>query len=68
VLATIGLDNQARVNASEIDNVGRDRELASKSPAQPIFAERFPQHLLGLCHIPAQFTRVFFYRRPATHV
>jgi hypothetical protein len=38
MLAAIGFDNQARVEASEIDDVGRDRELTSKSPAKPIFA------------------------------
>lgn len=32
VLATIGFDDQAPFNASEIDDVGRNRELASKSP------------------------------------
>jgi hypothetical protein len=54
MLAAIGLDDQTRFNASEICDVGRDRQLASKSPAKPVLAEFFPQHLLGICHISAQ--------------
>jgi hypothetical protein len=42
MLATIRFDDQARLNASEIDDVGRDRELPSKSPAELLFAEFFP--------------------------
>jgi hypothetical protein len=68
MLATIGFDDQARIEAREIDDVGRDRELASKSPAKPIIAEFSPQHLLGVCHIPTQLTRVFLARKPAPHV
>jgi hypothetical protein len=61
VLATIGFNDQARVEASEVDDVGRDRELASKSPAQPVFAEFFPQHLLGIWHISTERARFFLY-------
>jgi hypothetical protein len=42
MLAAIGFDDQARLNASKIDDVRRYRELASKSPAKPVFAEFFP--------------------------
>ena len=42
MLAAIRFDNQARLKASKVDDVGWDRELASKSPAKPIFAEFFP--------------------------
>jgi hypothetical protein len=42
MLATVGFDNQARFQASEIDDVGRYRELASKSPAELMLAEFFP--------------------------
>ena len=58
MLAAIGFDDQARVNASEIDDVGRDGELASKSPAQAIFAKFFPQHLLCIWHISAEYARL----------
>jgi hypothetical protein len=58
MLAAIGFDDQARVDASEIDDAGRDRELASKSPAKPVVAELFPQRLFSICHIPAQLTLV----------
>jgi hypothetical protein len=59
MLAAIGFHYQARFHASEIHDIGRDGELASKSPSEPIFAEFFPQHLLGVCHVSAQFTRAF---------
>jgi hypothetical protein len=42
MVAAIGFDNQTRVEASEINDVGRDRELASKPPAKPVVAEFFP--------------------------
>ena len=42
MLAAIRFDDQAGFKASEVDDVGRDGELASKSPAKPILAEFFP--------------------------
>ena len=60
MLAAIGFDHQMRFNASEVDNVWCDGELAPKSPTQPVFAECFPQHLFSVCHVPAQLTRAFF--------
>ena len=42
MLAAIGFDDQAGFEASEVDDVGRDRELTSKSPAGLMFAEFFP--------------------------
>jgi len=53
MLAAISFDDQARFNAGEIDNIGRDRKLPPISPAQPILAEFSPQRLLDVCHIPA---------------
>jgi hypothetical protein len=61
MLAAIGLDDQARLNASKIHNVWRDQELASKSPAELILTEFFPEELLGICHISAQRTRLFLH-------
>jgi hypothetical protein len=61
MLTAIGFDDQARFNAGEIDDVGRDWKLASKAPAQPVFAELFPQHLLGIWHISTERARFFLY-------
>jgi len=59
ILAAVSLDDQPCFNASEVGDVGRDRELAPKSPSEPRFAEFFPQHLLGIGHASAQLARVF---------
>jgi hypothetical protein len=61
MLTAIGFDNQARFNAREIGDVGWDWKLASKAPAQPVFAEFFPQHLLGIWHISTERARLFLY-------
>ncbi len=69
MLAAIGFDDQARCNAGEVDDVRRDRELASKSPA-----ERY------ICGVPstgparhlsysgAIHARCFFIEDSATHI
>ena len=50
MLAAIGFDDQARSNASEIDDVGRYRNLSAKPPAEALAAQVSPQDLLGIGH------------------
>jgi hypothetical protein len=38
VLAAIGFNDQPRLNGGEIDEIGRDRKLSTKSEAQMVSA------------------------------
>ena len=53
MLAAIDFDDQAGLNACEIDDVGWNGKLTSKSPAELIVAKFFPQRTLGMGHITA---------------
>jgi hypothetical protein len=68
VLATIDLDRQTRLDAREIHNIRRDRELPSKAPAESGTAQLAPQQPLGMGHILAQPVSLAAHRQAAAHV
>jgi hypothetical protein len=53
VLSAVGFDHEARLDTSEIDDVGRDRMLPSKTPTELVV----PQH------IPSSFSASVVSRR-----
>jgi hypothetical protein len=42
MLPTVRFDNEPRLDAREIDDVGRNRMLAAESPAELLLAEHIP--------------------------
>src|SRR5438105_789140 len=68
MLAAIGFDDQAGSNASEIDNVGRYRNLSAKPPAEAFAPQFSPQYLLGIGHISTQLAGSAAYREATAHV
>ena len=53
MLAAIGLDDQPRFNADEIDDVGWDGEVAAKMTAQLPPPQATPKNPLGVRHVDA---------------
>jgi hypothetical protein len=54
MLAAIGLDDQPCFDASEVDNVRRDRELPAKAPAELSLAELTPEHTLSIGQVSSK--------------
>ena len=50
-LAAIGLDDQPRFNADEVDDVGWNGELAAELPAELASPQITPQEPLGVRHV-----------------
>ena len=57
MLAAIDLDNQLRLDTGEIDDVGRDRELAPEPPAELVLPKLAPQHALSVSQVAPQLSR-----------
>jgi hypothetical protein len=66
--AAIGFDDQARFDASEIDDEGRDRKLSAEAPAEAVSTQFPPQRLLGISHISTQVPGLVALRYAAAHV
>jgi hypothetical protein len=68
MLTAVGFDDQARFDASEIDDEGRDRKLSVKAPAQAVSTQLAPQHLLRIGHIATQLPGMVPHWQSAAHV
>ncbi|MFZ1887571.1 MAG: hypothetical protein WAU33_06040, partial [Candidatus Binataceae bacterium] len=59
MLAAIELDYQLSFDAAEVCDVGTNRELAAKFQiSEATSTQQFPDHLLRVGHVAAQFARV----------
>jgi len=68
VLSAVGFDHEARLDTSEIDDVGRDRMLPSKTSTELVVPQHIPQQFLRFCRVPAQTASAPNDRRATTHV
>jgi hypothetical protein len=52
VLSAVGFDHEARLDTSEIDDVGRDRMLPSKTPTELVVPQHIPTAVSLLLSCP----------------
>jgi len=56
MLSAIGFDDEPRLQAGKVDDLGRDRVLPPKAPPQPAEAQLVPKHALHFGHVSAEIT------------